>query len=92
MCNYEINKLLYENKILRKIISLVREETRLVRFSKGVPYNTPKKEIFYKFINIQKLLKGNYPFLSTDKYIDDVLNGNVHVNLDDFQNIIRGDN
>lgn len=71
-------KLLEENKILRQIISSVREETRLIRFSKGAPYNTPKKEIFYKFINIQKLLKGNYPFLSTEKFIDDLLRGDTN--------------
>lgn len=73
-----ISKLLDENKILRQIISSVRGETRLIRFSKGVPYNTPKKEIFYKFINIQKLLKGNYPFLSTENFIDDLLRGDLN--------------
>lgn len=68
-----------KNKILTKIISLVRKETRLVRFALGKPYNTPKKEIFLKFINIQQLVKGNYPFLRTEEYIDDLLKRNSFI-------------
>lgn len=67
-----------ENEILIKLICEIRGLTKgkvisLQENNYHPSKNLSKQEVYESFVKIQALVKGNFPFLSDEKFIEELL-------------------